>query len=265
MTIVIVPGNAAYDELNSQPMVAFRNLLTEGTIASGTLPTGGPRANAVTQDTSEFWDQPTVGQLRCTLGAATTASICFIGAHNLGTAGVTLSVERFNGSWNTITSYAPTNNNPFMIVFPDESQTGFGVAVSGACQIGVAWVGPRLIIPGGVTPDYTPIWAASRVDKFPAITRRGHFRGQRIERSGASLSAQFMPMTHTFARDTMATFRQRFNEGDAFIWAAAPRVFSTDVAYCWADEGSTIDYTIRAGGDLVNMAMQMEAYVERPS
>jgi hypothetical protein len=263
MTITIVAGNAAYDELNRQPMVAFRNLLAEGTITDALLPSGAPRADAVTEDTSEYWAPTGADTLRCTLAGAETASVCFIAGHTLGSLGRTLTVERFNGTWQTITTFAPTNDDPFAIIFPDESRTGFGIGVSGACQIAVAWIGPRLVIPGGVVPDYTPIWAAERVEKFPAITRRGNFRGQRIERSGASLSAQFMPVTHTFALSDMADFRQHFNEGNAFVWASAPSVFPRDVAYCWGDGDATLAPSIRAGGNLVNLSIRMEAYVGR--
>ena len=261
--ITIVAGSAAYDELNAQPMVSYRNLLAEGTITDALLPTVGPRADAVTQDTSEFWLPTGAATLRSTLAGSETAAVCFIAGHTLGSLGRTLTVERFNGTWQTITTYAPTNDDPFAIIFPDEARTGFGIGVDGACQIAVAWLGPRLVIPGGVVPDYVPIWAAERLEKFPAITRRGHFRGQRIERAGASLSAQFMPVTHTFALSDMADFRDHFNEGNAFVWAAAPSVFPRDIAYCWADQDKTLGMSIRAGGNLVNLSIAMEAYVER--
>lgn len=261
--ITILPGNAAYDELNAQPMVAYRNLLAEGTITDALLPAAAPRADAVTQDTSEYWAPTAAATLRSTLGASATAGVCFIAGHTLGTNGRTLTVERFNGTWQTITTFSPTSDEPFAIIFPDESRTGFGIGVNGACQIAVAWIGPRLVIPGGVVPDYVPIWAAKRIEKFPGETRRGHFRGQRIERAGASLSAQFMPVTHSFALTSMADFRDHYNEGNAFIWASAPSVFPRDLAYCWADQDRTLGLSIRAGGGLVNLSMQMEAFVVR--
>lgn len=261
--ITIVAGDAAYNELNAQPMVSFRNLLAEGSITDALLPSGAPRQDAVTQDTSEYWAPTATATLRSTLGSSAPASVCFIGAHTMGSEGRTLTVERFNGSWGTITTYAPTDDRPFAIIFPEESRTGFGIGVNGACQIGVAWIGPRLVIPGGVVPDYVPVWAAERFEKFPGVTRRGHFRGQRIERAGASLSAQFMPITHTFALSDMADFRDHFNQGNAFVWASAPSVFPRDVAYCWADQDKTLSMSIRAAGHLVNLSMQMEAYVER--
>lgn len=264
MTIIILPGNAAYNELNAQPMVAHRNLLAEGTITDALLPAAAPRADAVTQDTSEFWAPTGADTLRCTLAGSQTASICFIDAHTLGSQGRTLTLERFTGVWATITTYAPANDDPFMIVFPDESRTGFGIGVSGACQIGVAWIGPRLVIPGGVVPGYVPFWAAKRIEKFPAVTRRGHFRGQRIERAGASLTAQFMPVPHSFALNDMAAFRQHYNEGNAFVWAPAPSVFTEDVAYCWADQDRTLSHSIQAGGLLTDLSIAMEAYAGRP-
>lgn len=261
--ITILPGTPAYDEQNAQPMVAFRNLLAEGTITDALLPSGAPRADAVTQDTSEFWEPTGASTLRCTLAGAETASVAFFAAHTMGSQGRTLTLERFTGAWATITTYAPPDDQPFAIVFPDESRTGFGFGVSGACRVGIAWIGPRLIIPGGVTPSYTPIWAAARISKFPGVTRRGHYRGQRIERAGASLSANFMPLTHDFALNSMADFRQHFNEGNAFVWASAPSVFPKDVAYCWGDQETTLNHSIRAGGELTEFSMQMEAYVER--
>lgn len=264
--IYIVPGSDAYDELNAQPMVAFRNLLAEGTVTDALLPSGAPRADAVTEDTSEYWQPASAPEtLRSTLAGAETADVCFIAAHTLGTAGASLAVQYFDGAiWQTITTVTPTDNQPFLVVFPSQSASAFGISLTGAvAQVGVAWIGPRLVIPGGVSPDYTPVWAAHRVEKFPAETRRGHFRGQRIERSGASLSAQFMPVSHEFALDDMRDFRAHFNDGNAFVWAPAPGVFAEDAAYCWADSGQILSQSIMAGGHNVSLSLAMEAYVER--
>jgi len=260
--IVIVPGTPAYDELNAQPMVSYRNLLAEGTITDALLPSGAPRADAVTQDTSEYWAPTGSDTFIVTMAAPEAADCAFFAAHTL--SGVLVSIQYNAGAgFVEITNYTPTSNDPFMIVFPETTAGTWAFTVSAACQVGVAWIGPRLVIPGGVVPDYVPVWAAERLEKFPAVTRRGHFRGQRIERAGASLSAQFMPITHTFALSDMADFRDHFNEGNAFVWASAPGVFTSDVAYCWADQDKTLSMAIRAGGNLVNLSMQMEAYVER--
>jgi hypothetical protein len=91
---------------------------------------------------------------------------------------------------------------------------------------------------------------------------RGHFLGQRRRSAGASLSAQFMPISHDFALNSMRAFRDVYNDGDPFVWASAPSVFSEDVAYCWADKGAVFSPSILAGGQLCDLTLQMRAYCE---
>lgn len=256
--------SGAYADANAQPMVAYRNLLAVGTIASGTSPASAPRLDAVTEDTTEYWLNATVpATLRSTLAASEPADLCYIGGHNLGTAGASLQVQYYDGAaWQTIATITPDDDQPFMVIFPRRSATAWGIQITGAvAQIALAWIGPRLIIPGGVTPDYRPVWASHRVEKYPGVTRRGHFRGQRIERTGASLSASFMPIDHDYALNEMAAFRAHYNEGRAFIWAPAPGPFREDFAYCWAPDGASFAPSIMAGGDLVTLSLTMEAFI----
>lgn len=262
--ITIIPttvGFSNYENANSQPMVSYRNLLANGTITNALLPSGAPRADAVTEDTTEYWAPTGADTLRVTLASAEPADVCFIAAHTLGTEGESLSVQYLDGTWQTLATITPTDDQPFMVVFPRKTATQWGISVTGACQIGVAWIGPRIVIPGGVVPDYSPVWASRRVEKYPGVTRRGHFRGQRIERIGASLSVQFMPLEHDFALNDLSGFRDHYNEGRAFIWASAPMVFPDDAAYCWAPDNAVFAPSIRAGGDLVNLSLAMEAFV----
>lgn len=267
MTLQVTAStDPAYIEANAQPCVFYRNLLAEGTVASAGLPTATPRLNAYSGDTDTFWQPATVPEtLRATFGGAQPADGAFFAAHTLGTAGATLTVQYFDGAiWQTQASYAPPDNLPFGFIWPARSATGWGIQISGAvAQIGVSWIGPRLVIPGGVKPDYEPIWAAAEIVKAAGTTRRGHFQGQAIERTGARLNPSFMDVPFTFARDDLAAFRTHYNEGNPFVWASAPSIFPTDAAYCWATEGARLGAPIRAGGYWTGLDMSMEAYVER--
>lgn len=265
MLTITSSADAAYNEANAQPMVMFRNLLATATITDATLPATAPRANAVNESTFDYWQPASVPEtLRMVPGASQAADGAFFAAHTLGTAGATLTVQYYDGAaWQTQASYAPPNNKPFGFIWPSRSATGWGIQISGAvAQVGVAWIGPRLVIPGGVTPGYVPIWASRRVEKYAGVSRRGQFFGQRIERSGARLQPNFMDVPYSYALTTIADFRDHYNEGKAFVWASAPSVFPEDVAYVWAPDDATLQSPIRAGGIWCGLTMDLEAFVE---
>lgn len=264
MLIITADSSSAYNEANAQPMVMFRNLLAEGTITDAALPAATPRANAATESTFDYWQPASVPEtLRATLAGAEAADGAFFAAHTLGSEGATLTVQYFNGStWVTQATYAPTSDDPFGFIWPSRSATGWGIQISGAvAQVGIAWIGPRLVIPGGVLPDYQPIWASRRIEKYAGVSRRGQFFGQRIQRAGARLTPSFMDVPYTFAQDTLADFRTHYNEGKAFVWASAPGVFPKDAAYCWATDDAFLQSPVRSGGDWCGLSMDMEAFV----
>jgi hypothetical protein len=265
MLIVTSSTDPAYIEANAQPMVMYQNLLATATITNSTLPTTAPRANAVNESTFDYW-QPTAvpDTLRMVAGASQAADGAFFAAHTLGTAGATLTVQYYDGAtWQTQASYSPTSNKPFGFIWPSRSATAWGIQISGAvAQVGVVWIGPRLVIPGGVTPGYVPIWAARRIEKYAGVSRRGQFFGQRIERAGARLQPNFMDVPYSYALTTLSGFRDHYNEGKAFVWASAPGVFPDDAAYVWAPDDAMLESPIRAGGIWCGLSMSLEAYVE---
>ncbi len=262
--IYIIPDAvtpAAYAELNAQPMVAWDNLLARGTITNSTLPTDAPRLDAVDENTTDFWGPTGADTLRATFAGAETADCAFFAAHNL--SGRVVKVQYYNGStWVDEATVSPTNNDPFLIIFPARSATGWGVSVDGACAIGVAWIGPRLVIPGGVVPGYEPVWAAREVQKLGGGTRKGHWLGQRVDMVTANLSPQFMQVPYAFAEDTLQSFRARYNDGRAFVWASAPGVFDRDCAYVWAKDGEYLPAKITAGALYTDLAFNVTAYCE---
>ena len=265
MIYITASTDPTYIANNAQPCVLWRNLLTEGTVANSTLPTTAPRANGITESTFDYW-QPTAvpDTLDVSLAGLVSADCCVIAAHTIGSAGASVAVEYYNGSsWVTINTVTPTDNDTIMIVWPSILATGWRIQLTGAvAQIGVVMIGSRLVIPGGVVPGYSPAWASKLVTKFAGVSRRGQFFGQRTERAGARLSPQFMPIPYAYARDTMALFRARYNNGNAFAWASAPSVFPEDVAYCWAADNAIFNPTVLAGGELVSLAFDLEAYAE---
>lgn len=253
----------AYFEANAQPMLAWRNLMAEGTIASASLPATNPRANAATEDTASFWGATGADTLSLSLASAEDADLCLIAAHELGSDGRSITLQYLVGAtWTTIATVTPADNHPFMILFPRVSSDGYRVTLSGASVVGVVWIGPRVVIPGGVVPGYSEIWASREITKLGGGTRSGHWLGQRVERVTAQLAPTLMPVDYDFARDDLADFRTRYNEGRAFVWASAPAVFPYDVAYAWATDGAVFQPVPHAGGELCDLSLKMGAYCE---
>lgn len=263
ISITTPAASPAYAELNAQPMVLWDNILARATITNSALPTVNPRSRAVTESTADYWGATgTPDTLRGTVGVAEGADCCFIGAHTL--AGKTIKVQRLVAAvWTDTATFTPTTNEPFMLVWPEQTSTGWGIEISGPGQVGVCFIGKRLVIPGGVQPGYSPVWAAREITRYPNVSMRGHYMGQKIEKAGASLGAAFMPLDYSFVLNSMAGFRTAYNNGKPFIWAAAPSVFTTDVAYAWADKGDVFSPTIMAGGQLCELSLRMRAYCER--
>lgn len=262
--ITIIPATPLlareYAEANSQPMVGWRNVLAEGTLenAGGT---GNMRENALEENTVDYWNVGVGNTLRTTYFTTRVADFCFIAAHDL--AGSEFRVQRYNGSsWSTVATVTPATNDPFMVLFPRENREGWGIQAETGRNIGVAWIGPRTIIPGGVVPGYAPVWASRMVNKWGGGTRRGHWLGQRVDSVTARLNAQFMPIPLSFVQAGMREFGDRYNDGRAFVWASAPGVFTDDVAYCWAEEGAMFSPTPLAGGELCDLSLTMTAYCE---
>lgn len=258
-TVTIVSSSApSYIEENAQPFVSWRNLLAEGTITDAALPTVGPRQNAVSVDTVSQWKPTGSATLRAAI--AETASIAFFARHTMGSNSRTLKIQYDDAGWVDLVTITPTDDQPFGVIFPDRTPSGWGVEVSGACEIGVAWIGPRLVIPGGVVPDYTPLSGARRVDIQAGLGRTGGFLGQRRLGVSAELTAQLMPLERTFVDSDMAGFRSAYTEGKPFVWSPSPGVFD-EIAYCVNTAGQ-FGHSIRAGGDLCNLTLNMAAYCE---
>jgi len=261
--MIYITGAAtrSYLEANAQPMVAWDNLFARGAIVNPDLPIDAPRSNAAEENTADFWRSNGANTYRATFATAQVADIAFFNAHSL--AGVAIDLQTYNGStWTTFATITPPDNQPFMVVWPRKSALGWGFSVDAESIVGNAWIGPRVIIPGGVEPGYVPIWASRVVNKWGGGTRRGHWLGQRCDSVTAELSASFMPISHDFSLNGLRAFRDRYNSGRAFIWASAPGIFKEDAAYCWAANGASLAAPIMAGGDLVGLSLQMSAYCE---
>jgi hypothetical protein len=128
--------------------------------------------------------------------------------------------------------------------------------------VGVAMAGTRFNFPAGVVAPYKPVWLSQSYELLTATTLGGQFLGNRVLRTGGQTSINLVAVNRTFGETTILPFREHYNSGKAFVWAAGPSVFSKDVGYVWRTEGSVLAPTFDETGIWMSVGMEVYAYGE---
>src|SRR5690606_29845966 len=117
---------------------------------------GNDALNAIGPQTSDFW-QP--NSLPAFIGAALpSAEFCdsfAIFGHTLGSSGATATLQRREaaaGPWLDVASISPEDNRDIFMIFGEEPGIEWRIRITGSSLpfVSIAWIGPRLLIPGGV-------------------------------------------------------------------------------------------------------------------
>lgn len=247
----------------AEASVLYRNVLAEGALSASSETADGFAANALGPQTFDFWTPTSVpATLAVTLDAPVACDACAIIAHTLGSAGATIEVQHHDGSgWVTAQSVTPDDDRDLLLLFGEATSTQWRIRITDAvASVGVVMIGPRLLIPFGVVPDYTPINLARSVQLGPHITRGGQFLGNRVLRMGAGTSIQLAPQERWWIEQDAKPFIAHYNSGKPFIWAGCPELLPEDMAYCWR-AGETLAASYGAGAVYGSMSMEIAAYV----
>jgi hypothetical protein len=80
-----------------------------------------------------------------------------IAAHNL--SGKVVTVAKWTGAaYATVATFTPPDNSPIMVRFDGDTATQWRLSVaSGPFNIGVAFIGQALDVPGVIHPPHTPL------------------------------------------------------------------------------------------------------------
>lgn len=263
--IYIEPGATG----TSLPTALYENLLTEGTL-TGTGSTGFETANAITGTTWDFWKPPsavTAFSVGVTLSTQEAADCAVIASHDIATVGADVRVQYSNdggATWLSASSWVtPIDNDVIMILFP--SQTGNAWRLqqrNGPAAVGVVMIGSKFLFEYGVDGNRVGFQHGHKIEVMGGNSLGGQFLGQRVRRSGGSISVSFPWLTSPFIDNTMAMFEAHYNEGKPFGFAGNPTYNNQDVAYCWRGEGgSELAPSYIEGGIAAQMTMRVSYYV----
>lgn len=248
--------------------VAYRNVLTEGTLSWSSQTADGAAANALGPQTYDFWTPASLpAMLTVTLAEAVDCDCAAIIAHTLGSSGATVQVQARNGTdpWVTFSTVTPADDRDIFVLFADLAGTAYDqwrirITGSTAPAVGIAWIGPRLIIPDGVQAGYVPLNLALSVELMPNITRGGQFLGNRVQKVGASTSLSLARQHRHWVQEDAAPFIAHYNAGKPFLWLSCPELLPDDAHYVWR-AGDTLSASYGAGSLWADMSMEVAAYV----
>lgn len=264
MTIRIENSPTATDSL---PTILWNNIFASGTLSASSEATGYPKENAISEATYSAWQPSSLpAQLTVDYGSPVAVDSAALVAHNCGTSGNTTLVESStdNSTWTTRATITPTDDTTILALFTSVTARYWRFNFSGGTApfVGVAMAGARFNFPAGVMPPYTPVWLSQRYELLTATTLGGQFLGNRVLRQGGQTSINLVSVDRTFGESTVLPFREHFNSGKAFVWAAGPSVFDKDVGYVWRTEGSLLAPTYDESGVLMSVNMEVYSYGE---
>jgi len=234
--------------VENNPFVAWNNLGAAATLGGTSTIAGGQAANAVTGSTYDRWRPITGGTTRVLsfdLGAPAEASFAALVAHNLGTLGGSVSVDRSSDgtTWVDVGTGTVAPGDNAALAFRFEPQTWrywrfafSGLATDAALSVGVAFIGRDLIIPQMFYQGFAPIITPTEVELQSNVSVGNELLGSSVIGRGSTLSFDVTYLPDTFVRgEEWVGFQRHFNEGGGSIFGWRPAKYPQDVHYMWRD------------------------------
>jgi len=244
MGVIFATGYApgASDQPTTHARIAHANNWLTGTVNASTTDAAYFAEAPDNSMTYEKW-KPTAlpATWELNFGASKTVDYCCIAAHNMGTNGNSLQVQRYNaGAWSDmIPTTAITDDMPIMVIFAGTADTRYRIRISGGTlpTIGVIRFGQAMQMPrpiyGGVAP-----FDLARQTAFKAnVSETGEFLGRSKIRSHFNVVFNWQHIAASWVRSNWRSFQLAVEEEPFFItWR--PSTFS-EVAYAQALQNPT--------------------------
>lgn len=251
--------------IRNSPLIGWNNLVPQGVLTASTSAAGFPVSGLLNGVTTDPW-KPTAmpATLTLVLPSAQSASLLCFAAHDMGSQGVTVILERLvSAVWTMVMQVTPADDSPLIMSFNSASSDQWRVRFTGASvfRISVMSLSYGLTIPGRIIPPHAPLHRVSEVDLVgDSESGTGEFLQADFNRMGGSASINFSVQMSDFATgDSFEAFRQHFNRGRPFFLACFPWFAPQDVGYVWRGQGA--GSIVPAYQDAVFMSIGMEVSV----
>lgn len=246
----------------NSPLIGWDNLVPTATVTATSSAAGFPVSGLLNGVTTDPWRPSAMpATVNVVLPSSAPASMLCLAAHDLGTQGVTVILERLVGAvWTSVMSVSPADDAPLILSFDAVSATSWRVRFTGSStfRLSVLSLCLGLTIPGRIIPPHTPLHRVSQVDLVgDSESGTGEFLQADFNRMGGSANLNFSVQLSEFATgDEFEAFRQHFNRARPFFIACFPTYEPHDVGYVWRGDGAS--NIVPAYRDAVFMSISAE-------
>lgn len=253
--------------IDALPTVLFDNLFTTGTLTVSSQVADYPKENLLGEGTTKYWSPSSLpGWAKVDLGSAKSVDCAAVVGHDLFTNGCTVTLQRSsnNSIWTDVISVTPDSNATLFLLFTSVSARFWRLYITGSDEpfVAVVLLGERLTFPAGIKAPYTPTWLCHSYELLTATTLGGQFQGNRVNRMGGKTNINLVSVERDFVEEQLLPFREHYNTGKAFIFAANPTDFKKDVGYVWRTENAVMSPTFDTNGSWMSASMEVYVYGE---
>lgn len=268
---VIISNNITLTGVDDYPLtharILYRNLAraTGATVSASTETSSRPAVAAANPNTYESW-MPTAMPATWTINLAATrkADAVGIAAHSLGSNGVTVAVQYYNGTaWVTEQDLIPANDDAILVLFTKRDATGYRLSLSGGTgipYIGVIFVGESLQMQRPIYGGHSPLNLSRATNIAGNNSVTGNWIGRSVIRRGYSVSVSWSNLKADWYRSYFDPFvKYASQSAGPFFLSWRPQTFPDEVGYCWLSS-SDISPSNSGTRDLMSVSMSANAY-----
>ncbi|WOC14973.1 hypothetical protein [Pseudochrobactrum sp. MP213Fo] len=230
------------------PLIAYKNYVTRANVSASSAELFNPAVNLANPSTYLKWKA--AAAVPCfikTMLPDMPVDYVGIARHNLGTAGVSISItaEKGGTTIQLLQDTLLTSDEPVLVRVERGTYESVSVALSGGSipqTIAVLYVGELLTVPHGIPTGYTPLKHGVKTEVVSGKSQSGEFLGRRIISEGTSTSIPFQQLNGAWYRMHLAP-AIKLMRTLPFFFAWSPRHYPEETGFCWTvnDPRPTID------------------------
>lgn len=246
------------------PLIAYDQVVTETNVVADTANAAFPISRVANWETHLYWmaaDNTTQYVTVTTDGVAPVEFVALAG-HNLGTAGITVSVEKFlSGAWiNVGASHLPDDDRVIIWQMSPQVMAQFRVKFVGGstpAQLAVLMAGDLLIMERGIYSRHVPITYGFKTDVANGFSNSGQFLGRIIEGETRESAATFRLLTPSWFRANIPPFMEAAQE-HPFVFVWRPDEYPEEVGFVVLTEDINPMPEDASSNNLVTFDVKME-------